>query len=210
MTLIVELHPVTPQKRHLQSLADTVRRGEVLAYPTDAGYALGCALDSREGLRRICQIRALPEDHHFTLMCRDLSEISQYALVSDGNYRILKRETPGPFTFILPATRDVPKKLQHPKKKTIGLRIPDHPVAQGLLELVGTPLLTTSMILPGQREPITDPALLADQLKKRIEAIALCGEGSSTPTTLIDMTGPRPVLLRQGRGEAPWALAGDD
>lgn len=194
------IHPDNPQPRLLARAAEIVAGGGLVAYPTDTTYALGCQIGDKAALDRIRQIRRLDKDHHFTLTCRDLSEIATYARVDDASFRILKRLTPGPFTFLLPATREVPRRLVHPKKKTIGLRVPDHPIALGLLGALGTPMMTTTLQLPGDMSPLADPEEVRDRLGGQVDAIVDGGGCGIEPTTVVDLTGGVPVVERQGLG----------
>jgi tRNA threonylcarbamoyl adenosine modification protein (Sua5/YciO/YrdC/YwlC family) len=175
--------------------------GGLVVYPTETTYALGCQIGDKPALERIRQIRQLDKHHHFTLACRDLSEISTYARVTDSNFRLLKQLTPGPYTFLLTASREVPRRLVHPKKKTIGLRIPDHPVAQGLLEALEGPMMTTTMQLSGDPLPLTDPEAIRDRLQKLVDLIIDSGSCGVTATTVIDLTGNHPEVVRAGAGE---------
>jgi tRNA threonylcarbamoyl adenosine modification protein (Sua5/YciO/YrdC/YwlC family) len=194
------IHPHTPQVRLLMRAAEIVARGGLVVYPTDTTYALGCQIGDKGALERIRQIRRLDAGHHFTLTCRDLSEIATYARVDDASFRILKRLTPGPFTFLLPATKEVPRRLVHPKKKTIGLRVPDHPIALGLLTALGMPMMTTTLRLPGDAVPLSDPEDIRDRLGNQVDAIIDGGSGGIEPTTVVDLTGPAPAVIRQGLG----------
>lgn len=196
------VHPENPQRRLLRQASEILRRGGVIVYPTDSAYALGCRLGEREALDRIRAIRRLDETHHFTLACRDLSEIALYARVSDPVFRRLKAHTPGPYTFVLPGTKQVPKRLMHPRQRTIGLRVPENRVAQDLLEELGEPLMTTTLILPGEELPLSDPEQIVATLGKRIDLILDAGPGGLEPTTLVDLSGDVPVVLRHGRGDA--------
>ncbi len=178
-----------------------VRDGAVIAYPTDSCYALGCHLDDKEAVERIRQIRGVDERHFMTLMCRDLSELARYARVSNVQFRLLKNNTPGSYTFMLEATREVPKRVQHPKRSTIGMRIPDHPVALALLEELGEPLLSTTLILPGEQQALNDAQEISDRLDQQLDLVLDGGAVGLEPTTVIDLTSDTPVLLRQGKGE---------
>jgi tRNA threonylcarbamoyl adenosine modification protein (Sua5/YciO/YrdC/YwlC family) len=195
------IHPQNPQKRLIQQAAAIVLNGGVIVYPTDSAYALGCRVGDKAALDRICAIRRLAPDHQFTLTCRDLSEISAYALVGNSAFRLLKGLTPGPYTFILPATREVPKRLLHPKRRTIGLRVPDHPIAQALLDAVAAPLLTTTLILPGESAPLTDPEDMRPRLEKLVDLIIDGGLGEIETTTVVDLVGPEPLIVRAGKGD---------
>ena len=194
------IHPSHPQRRLLQQAAEIVRAGGLVVYPTDTAYALGCHIGDKQSLDRIRQLRRLDKNHHFTLTCRDLSEISLYARVSDSSYRILKHFTPGAFTFILPATREVPRRLVHAKRKTIGLRIPDNAIALGILEALDEPMMTTTMRLPDHEDPYTDPQEVRTDLEGSVDLIVDGGAGGILPTTVVDLTGPAPEIRRQGMG----------
>jgi tRNA threonylcarbamoyl adenosine modification protein (Sua5/YciO/YrdC/YwlC family) len=184
----------------LARAAEIITDGGVVVYPTDTAYALGCHIGDKQSLDRIRQIRRLGDKHHFTLTCRDLSAISLYARVDDASYRILKHLTPGPFTFVLPATREVPRRLVHPKRKTIGLRIPDNAIALELLELLGQPMMTTTMRFPDEEVPLSDPEDIRAQLEQSVDLIIDGGPGELEPTTVVDLTGPAPLVTRQGAG----------
>jgi len=173
----------------------------VIVYPTDSGYALACQIGNKTALERIRRIRKLDEKHHFTLVCRDLSELSTYAQVTNNVYRILKVHTPGPYTFILPATREVPRRLMHPKRKTIGLRIPDHKIALALLEILDEPLMSTTLTLPGEEIAFLEAQAIRDVLGNQVDLIIDGGSCGLEPTTIIDLSGEEPVILRKGKGE---------
>jgi len=194
------VHPANPQRRLLNQAAQVLRDGGVVVYPTDSTYALGCRLGDKAGLERIRAIRRLDPLHHFTLVCRDLSELSHYARVDNPSYRILKRYTPGPFTFLLPATREVPRRLVHPKRRTIGLRVPANPIALGLLEELGEPIMSTSLIMPGETVPLSEPEEIRERLAKRVDLILDGGAGGLTPTTVVDLTEASPRVARVGLG----------
>lgn len=194
------VHPTHPQRRLLVTAAQIVSAGGLVVYPTDTAYALGCHIGDKQSLERIRRIRRLDKHHHFTLMCRDLSEISLYARVSDANYRILKHLTPGPFTFLLPATREVPRRLVHPKRRTIGLRVPQNAIALELLAVLDEPMMTTTMRLPGQEQPLSDPELIRERLEYEVDLIIDGGPGGTEPTTVVDLTGAVPEVIRQGVG----------
>lgn len=200
MSQYFAVHPTHPQARLMRQAADIVRAGGVIAYPTDSTYALGCHIGDKQSLDRIRSIRRLADDHRLTLACRDLSEISLYARVDNSAYRILKRHTPGPFTFLLQATREVPRRLLH-KRKRIGLRVPDHPVVASLLELVGEPMMTTSLILPGDDLPMTEGEDIRARLQRQVDAVIDAGPPGVESTTVVDLTGDEPELVRQGLGE---------
>lgn len=202
MTQFFQVHPDNPQLRLIKQAVQIVDGGGIVALPTDSCYALVCHLDDKSAVERLRRIRGVDDKHHLTLLCRDLSEISQYARVDNQQYRMLKAATPGPYTFILEATKEVPRRLSHPSRKTIGLRVPENPVARALLEELGQPLLGTTLILPGADDPLTDPNDVQEQLQRQVELVIDGGACSFEPTTVIDLTGAEPVLLRQGRGDA--------
>lgn len=208
MTRTLNIHPETPQPRHLAQAADILRKGEIIAVPTDSCYALACHLGDKEALGRIRQIRQVDDRHHMTLMCRDLSEIAQYARVDNAQYRLLKATTPGSYTFLLEGTKELPRRVLHPKRKTIGLRVPDHPVALALLAELGEPILTTTLQLPGDELPLTEGWEIADRLDGQLGVILDAGRCGVVPTTVIDLTGGEPLLIRAGRGRLdPFGLA---
>jgi tRNA threonylcarbamoyl adenosine modification protein (Sua5/YciO/YrdC/YwlC family) len=194
------IHPVDPQLRLVRQAAAMLREGAVAAIPTDSLYALGCRIDDRDAVVKMRRIRAIDEKHHLTLLCRDLSEIAEYAQIDNSQYRLLKKVTPGPYTFILQATREVPKRVSHPSRKTIGLRVPDHPIALALLAEIGMPLLATTLILPGEVEALNGGWEMRERLEHEVELIIDGGACGVLPTTVVDLTGPVPVLVRRGRG----------
>lgn len=202
MAQFLQIHPDNPQQRLIEQAADIVRRGGIMAYPTDSAYALGCHLGDRAALDRIRHMRQLDKHHNFTLMCRDLSELATYARVDNQVFRLLKNHTPGAFTFILPGTSEVPRRLMHPKRKTIGLRVPDNRIALALLETLGEPLMSSSLLLPGQTLPLSDPEDIRDALDNQLELIIDGGNCGFEPTTVVDLTGPVPQVTRQGKGDA--------
>ena len=207
MARLVNIHPDSPQPRLLVQAAEFIRDGALVALPTDSCYALGCHLGDKEALDRIRLIRQVDDRHHLTLMVRDLSEIATYARVDNAQYRLLKAATPGSYTFILEGSKELPRRVMHPKRKTIGLRIPDHPVALALLEELGEPLLTTTLQLPGDEAPLTEGWEIQDRLDDQIELILDAGHCGTEPTTVIDLTGTAPELVRAGRGPlAPFGL----
>jgi tRNA threonylcarbamoyl adenosine modification protein (Sua5/YciO/YrdC/YwlC family) len=201
------IHPDNPQPRLIHQTVEIIRNGGVIAYPTDASYALGCGLGDKEAQQRIRAIRGVDEDHPLTLVCRDLAEISVYAKVDNRQFRLLKANTPGCYTFILEATREVPKRLQHPKRKTVGLRVPDHPILQALLAELGGPLLSTTLQLPGDDQPLNDPYDIRDLLERQVDLVVDGGYGDVDTTTVIDLSGETPVLVRAGKGDIkPFGL----
>lgn len=207
MTRLVAIHPDNPQLRLLVQAAEFVREGALVALPTDSCYALGCRLGDKEALDRIRSIRQMDERHHLTLMVRDLSQIATYARVDNTQYRLLKAATPGSYVFILEGSKELPRRVLHPKRKTIGLRIPDHPVALALLEELGEPLLTCTLQLPGDEAPLTEGWEIQDRLDGQVDWILDAGYCGTEPTTVIDLTGSAPQLVRAGRGPlTPFAL----
>ncbi|MGN6389905.1 MAG: L-threonylcarbamoyladenylate synthase [Burkholderiaceae bacterium] len=201
MSQFFQIHPENPQSRLIKQAAQIVRAGGVIALPTDSSYALACRLDDRDAVERIRRIRGIDDRHHLTLLCRDLSEIASYARVDNRQYRLLKTATPGPYTFILEATREVPRRLSHPSRKTIGLRVPESPIVRALLEELGEPLLSTSLILPGEDEALADADEVRERLEKQIDLVIGDGSASRQLTTIIDLSGDEPVLVRRGRGD---------
>ncbi len=202
MSQYFEVHPENPQARPLKQAAQILHGGGIAAIPTDSSYALVCHLDDKAAAETLRRIRGVDDKHHLTLLCRDLSELASYARVDNRQYRLLKLGTPGPFTFILEATKEVPRRLSHPSRRTIGLRVPAHAVTQALLELLGQPLLATTLIPPGETEPLNDPHEIRDRFQKLIQAVVDAGACPMQPTTVIDLTDDAPVLVRQGRGDA--------
>jgi tRNA threonylcarbamoyl adenosine modification protein (Sua5/YciO/YrdC/YwlC family) len=202
MSQYFEVHPDNPQARLLKQAAQILHAGGIAAIPTDSSYALVCHLDDKAAAENLRRIRGVDDKHHLTLLCRDLSELASYARVDNRQYRLLKLGTPGPFTFILEATKEVPRRLSHPSRRTIGLRVPDHRVTQALLALLGQPLLATTLIAPGDSEPMNDPQSIRVRFEKTVQAVVDAGACPMQPTTVIDMTGDTPVLVRQGRGDA--------
>ena len=201
MSQLYEVHPQNPQPRLLKQAADLLHGGGVLAIPTDSSYALVCHLDDKAAAERLRRIRGVDEKHHLTLLCRDLSELARLAIVDNRQYRLLKLGTPGPFTFILEATKEVPRRLSHPSRRTIGLRVPDHRVTQELLALFGEPLLATTLILPGHEEPLNDADQIREQLQKSLAAVVDAGACPMQPTTIIDLSGDEATVIRLGRGD---------
>jgi tRNA threonylcarbamoyl adenosine modification protein (Sua5/YciO/YrdC/YwlC family) len=201
MSQLFEVHPQNPQPRLLKQAAQILQDGGVAAVPTDSSYALVCRLDDKAAVEQLRRIRQVDEKHHLTLLCRDLSELASYARVDNRQYRLLKLGTPGPFTFILEATKEVPRRVSHPSRRTIGLRVPDHKALQELLAVYGQPLLGTTLIPPGETEPLNDAQEIRDRFQKQVHAIVDAGACPMAPTTVIDLSGPEPVLMRQGRGD---------
>ena len=201
MAQFFQIHAENPQHRLIVQAADIIRKGGLVVYPTDSAYALGCHIGDKDALERIRTLRKLDKNHNFTLMCRDLSEIATYARVDNQAYRLIKNHTPGAYTFILEATADVPRRLMHPKRKTIGLRVPDNPIALALLEELGEPLMTSSLLLPGEEFPLTDPYEIRDTLEHFVELVIDGGYCGLEPTTVIDLTESLPQLVRQGKGD---------
>ncbi|MFO1352865.1 MAG: L-threonylcarbamoyladenylate synthase [Gammaproteobacteria bacterium] len=202
MAQFFHIHPVNPQLRLIRQAAEIVRAGGVIAYPTDSSYALGCRIGDRAALERIQTIRQTEHNHYFTLVCRDLSALGTYARVDNHQFRLLKRATPGPFTFILRASHETPRHLQHPKRKTIGIRVPDHAIVRALLDELGEPILSSTLILPGDELPLNDADAIRDQLDRQLELVIDGGPCSQEYTTVLDLTDAAPVLLRQGKGDA--------
>lgn len=201
MAQFFQIHPENPQARLILQAADIIRKGGLVVYPTDSAYALGCHIGDKDALERIRTLRQLDKHHNFTLMCRDLSELATYARVGNRDFRLLKNHTPGAYTFILEATADVPRRLMHPKRKTIGLRVPDNPIALALLEELGEPLMTSSLLMPNEEFPMTDPYDIRDTLEHHVELVIDGGYCGLEPTTVIDLTGDAPELIRQGKGD---------
>lgn len=199
--LHLHIHPENPQARLITQAVERIRAGDVVVYPTDAAYAIGCQIGNKNAMERIAQIRGLGPKHQYAIMCCDLSDIATYAKVDNAMYRLLKNNTPAVTTFILPATSEVPKRLMHPKKKTIGLRIPSNPVAQALLKELGEPLLTSTLILPDQKDPLDDPYDIENQLGKRIDVFIDSGFGTLSTTSIVDLSGENPEIIRRGVGD---------
>lgn len=202
MGYLLQIHPTNPQPRLIAQVVERLRDGAVIVYPTDSSYALGCQLGDKAAAERIRQIRQTDRQHNFTLVCRDLAEIASYAKVDNPRYRLLKAATPGAFTFILPATHEVPRRLQHPRRKTIGIRIPDHTIAQALLSALGEPIMSSTLIMPGDDWPLSDIEEIEERLRHEVDLIIDGGSGQHDPTTVIDLTDATPRLLRQGLGDA--------
>jgi len=201
MARLVEIHPKDPQQRLIAEVVATIRNGGLIAYPTDSSYAFGCHLGDKRAMDRIRRIRQTDKEHNFTLVCSDLSEISLYARVENWSYRLIKSLTPGPYTFILPATREVPKRLQHPKRRTIGLRVPDHTIVRAILESLGEPIMSSTLLLPGDDIPLTDPYEIEERIGNQIDQIVAGGPVGIEPTTVIDLSGGSVEILRKGLGE---------
>ena len=200
MSQLFQLHPKDPQRRLLRQAADCLRGGGLIVYPTDSCYALGCQIGDKDAMERLARVRQTDKHHHFTLVCRDLSEIAKYAKVGTWQYRLLRANTPGPYTFLLQATKEVPRRLQHAKRSTIGIRIPDHRVPQMLLEELGEPLMTSTLLLPGDEFPMTDAAEIYARLGKTVDIVLDGGNCGLEPTTVVDLAGEVPVVVREGRG----------
>ena len=202
MAQFFDVHPDNPQLRLLKQAAALLDQGAVLAVPTDSSYALVCHLDDKTAADRLRSLRGVDDKHHLTLLCRDLSELANYARVDNRQYRLLKAATPGPYTFILEATKEVPRRLSHPSRKTIGLRVPEHPVLQALLALHSDPLLATTLIPAHETEPLNDAQDIRERYERQIAAVIDAGACAHEPTTVVDLTGDEPVILRHGRGDA--------
>lgn len=201
MSQFFRIHPDNPQARLIHQAVDIIRAGGVIVYPTDSAYALGCQLGEKQALMRIRQIRRLDDDHNFSLVCRDLSDLGTYARVSNMAYRLIKAATPGPYTFVLQATREVPRRLVHPKRKTIGVRVPDNEICQALLNELGEPLMSSTLILPGDEYPLSDALEIRDLLEHQVDLIIDGGFCGIEPTTVIDLEEDVPVILRKGLGD---------
>lgn len=201
MSQFFYIHPDNPQVRLIKQTCELIKKGEVIVYPTDSGYAIGCQMENKKALEQICTIRDIPKDHNFTLMCRDMSELSIYARVNNTAFRQIKNNTPGPYTFILKATKEVPKRLQNPKRKTIGIRVPDNAIALAILEELGEPLMSTTLILADADMAETDPEEIRDKLEKRLGLIIHGGYLGEQPTTVIDMSEDETKVLRVGSGD---------
>ena len=198
---LIEIHPTDPQPRRIGAVVEIIRNGGLIAYPTDSSYAFGCHIGDAGAINRIHRIRRTDKKHNFTLVCRDLSEISLYARVDNWAYRLIKSLTPGPYTFILPATREVPKRLQNPRRRTIGLRVPDHPIVRAILDELAEPIMSSTLLLPDDEQPLTDPYEIEERIGHNIEAIIEAGSVGLEPTSVIDMTEGFAKVLRVGRGD---------
>src|SRR5574343_1151893 len=201
MAQFFSVHPDNPQPRLLKQAVQLLNQGQVLAVPTDSSYALVCHVDDKAAADQLRRIRGIDEKHHLTLLCRDLSELANYARVDNRQFRLVKQATPGPFTFILEATKEVPRRLSHPQRKTLGLRVPDHKPPNDLLELHGAPLIAATLILPGEDDPLNEPEEIRERLEHQVGAVIDAGACALAPTTVVDMSGDAPELLRQGQGD---------
>lgn len=201
MAKYVEIHPQDPQPRRVAEVVQIIRKGGLIAYPTDSSYAFGCHIGDAKAIGRIHRIRRTDKKHNFTLVCSDLSEISLYARIDNWAYRLIKSMTPGPYTFILPATREVPKRLQNPKRRTIGLRVPDHALVHAILTELGEPIMSSTLLLPGDANPMVDPVEIQERIGHDIEAVIESGPVSLEPTSVLDLTAGHPQVLRVGRGD---------
>jgi tRNA threonylcarbamoyl adenosine modification protein (Sua5/YciO/YrdC/YwlC family) len=201
----LEIHPTHPQPRLIRQAAEILRAGGLMAYPTDSCYALGCRLEDARALERLRRLRGLGERHHLTLMCRDLSEISKYAIVDDAHYKLLKSAIPGSYTFILRARREVPKRVLHERRRTVGVRVPGHPVAHGLLDELDEPILSATLLLPGEPAPLSDGQEIRRRLERELDLVVDAGSCGVEPSTVLDLTGEQPALVRAGKGSlAPF------
>ena len=206
MARLIEVHPDNPQPRRVAEIVEAIREGALVAYPTDSSYAFGCHIGDKRAMDRIRRIRRTDKNHNFTLVCSDLSEISTYARVDNWAYRMLKAMTPGPYTFILPATREVPKRLQHPKRRTIGLRVPDHALVRAVLDSLGEPIMSSTLLLPGDDLPLTDPHEIEERIGHEIDLIIDAGATGIEPTSVLDLSEGTVVVLRIGRGDVSALL----
>jgi tRNA threonylcarbamoyl adenosine modification protein (Sua5/YciO/YrdC/YwlC family) len=201
MPRVLDIHPDNPQARLLKQAADVLHGGGIAAVPTDSSYAIVCHLDDKAAAEKLRRIREVDDKHHLTLLCRDLSELASYARVDNKQYRLLKHATPGPYTFLLEATKEVPRRVSHPSRRTIGLRVPEHKMLQELLDVFGQPLLSTTLIPPGETEPLNDPEEIRERFRGQVEIVVDAGACPMEPTTVVDLTGDEPVLVRLGRGD---------
>lgn len=206
MARLIEIHPQDPQPRRVASIVSTIQNGGLIAYPTDSSYAFGCHIGDKRAMDRIRRIRRTDKKHNFTLVCSDLSEISAYARVDNWAFRMMKSMTPGPYTFILPATREVPKRLQNPKRRTIGLRVPDHILVHAVLRTLGEPIMSSTLTLPGDDRPLTDPLEIEERIGHQIDLIIDGGPAGIEPTSVIDLSGGTVEVLRAGRGDLSGLL----
>jgi len=203
MAQYFQIHPQTPQERLIRRAVGVIREGGLIVYPSDSSYAFGCQIDNKDALERICRIRQLGQEHRFALVCRDLSQIASFARIGNEAFRLIKSLTPGPYTFILKATKEVPRRLQHPKRKTIGIRIPDSPVAQALVKELAEPLFSSTLILPGEDGAMSDPEEIRERLEKLVDLIIDAGVVPYEPTTIVGFTEDTPEIIRQGKAVAP-------
>ena len=201
MAKYFDVHPVDPQPRAIAQVVEIMREGGVIAYPTDSGFALGCQLGNRDGLTRMRAVRGLDDKHHFTLLCKDFAQLGQLVHIDNAVFRAVKAATPGCYTFILPATHEVPRRLLHPKKRTVGVRIPDHRVAQALMTALGEPIVTTTLLLPGDEEPMTDGWQIKEALDHQVDAVIDSGDAGKEPTTVVDLSGGEAEIIRYGAGD---------
>jgi tRNA threonylcarbamoyl adenosine modification protein (Sua5/YciO/YrdC/YwlC family) len=201
MAFQISIHPVDPQPRLVRQAVAAIRDGSVVVYPTDSTYALGCLIGDKEAMERIRRIRNADKHHNFTLVCRDLSEIAKYARVDNSQYRTLKAFTPGPYTFLLEATREVPKRLQNPKRRTIGIRVPDNPIVRMLLAELGEPIMSSSLLLPGETEAMTDPHEIRERLDHVVDVVIDGGSGGLEPSSVVDLSSGAPMVIRSGKGD---------
>ncbi|PMD06643.1 L-threonylcarbamoyladenylate synthase [Brevibacterium paucivorans] len=200
MAEVLEIHPENPQPRLISTVVDVIKNGGLIAYPTDSCYALGCSLDNKDGIERITRIRQLNAKHHFTLMCHDFAQLGQFVIVDNSAFRTIKSLTPGPYTFILKATKEVPRRMLHAKKKTVGARIPDNRLSLDLIERVGEPIRSSTLLLPGEDEPLTDPVDVEARIGKLVDVIVASGVPGTTPSTVVDFSSGAPVVRRVGAG----------
>jgi tRNA threonylcarbamoyl adenosine modification protein (Sua5/YciO/YrdC/YwlC family) len=200
MSQYFNIHPDNPNKRKINQIVDIIRAGGLMVYPTDSSYALGCQIGNKTAMERMSKIRQTDKEHNFTLVCGDLSEIATYAKVNNSAFRLMKAQTPGPYTFILKATHEVPRRLQNPKRKTIGLRVPDHAIPHAILKALGEPIMSTTLIMPSKELPESEPEIIRELLEKQVDVIIDGGQCGFEPTTVIDMISEPPKILRQGKG----------
>ena len=201
MAFLISIHPVNPQPRLIRQAVSAIRDGSVVVYPTDSTYALGCLIGDKEAMERIRRIREADKHHNFTLVCRDLSEIARYARVDNSQYRTLRAFTPGPYTFLLEATREVPKRLQNPKRRTIGIRVPDNAIVRLLLAELGEPIMSSTLLLPGEAQSMTDPAEIKTRLEHQVDLVIDGGAGGLEPSSVVDLSSGVPVVVRSGKGD---------
>jgi tRNA threonylcarbamoyl adenosine modification protein (Sua5/YciO/YrdC/YwlC family) len=201
LALLISIHPVNPQPRLVKQAVAAMRDGSVVAYPTDSSYALGCLIGDKDAMERIRRIREADKNHNFTLVCRDLSEIARYARVDNSQYRTLRAFTPGPYTFLLEATREVPKRLQNPKRRTIGIRVPDNAIVRMLLAELGEPIMSSTLLLPGEPAPMTDPIEIRERLGHVVDVVIDGGPGGVEPSSVVDLSGVAPLVVRHGKGD---------